>query len=320
MLIENVSILDAATIGLSATSLNDTVNKVTIDGAGMLGMHANYADGLVVNGLRATNNNSEHFNNSPVSGGVKITRSRGVTVSNGVYEGNVGQGIWLDESVYNGVIANNDASSNTNNGIVVEISGKVVIAGNTVLQNGGSGIKIDSTGSVDIWNNTVTDNSRDINVAQSARRGNNASDAGHDPRQPFPDPTMTWINGPLRVYNNVIGATSGNCQLCVQDYSHAFTAAQMGAAVDSNVFQATSVWAVVWSRGAGDPAVYNTVAQFAAATGWQSHSLVVQAAPADSNGLLSAAVTSQDAIATPLPSNIATLVGKSAGTKHLGAW
>lgn len=321
VLVQNVAVLDSATIGLSVQSTNDTVDHVTIDGAGLLGFHANYADGLMVNALRATNNNSEHFNSSPVSGALKITRTRNVTVRNGAFIGNYGQGIWLDESVYNGVIANNVSTTNTGNGIVIEISGKIAIAGNTVLRNGGAGIKIDGISNLDIWNNTVSDNSRNINLTQGTRRGADLATAGHDPRQSLPDPTETWINGPMRVYNNVIGASTGNCSLCVQDFSHQFTAEQMGTAVDSNVFQAnTSGWAVVWSKGPGDPAVFNSVAAFAAATGRQAHSLVLSQPPADTSGVLTQAVTSANNMATALPANIASIVGEPANSKHLGAW
>jgi parallel beta-helix repeat protein len=321
VLVQNVSVLDSATVGMSVVSTNDTVDHVTIDGAGLLGFHANYADGIVVNALRATNNNSEHFNSSPVSGGLKITRTRNVTVSNGAYLGNLGQGIWLDESVYNGLITNNVSSDNTSNGIVIEISAKIMIAGNTGLRNGGAGVKIDGISNLDIWNNTFSDNSRNINLTQGTRRASNLSTAGHDPRQSLPDPTETWINGPMRVYNNVLGASTGNCSLCVQDFSHEFTADQMGTAVDSNVFQVnTSGWAVVWSKGPGDPAVFTTVAQFAAATGRQVHSLVVSQAPADINGLMTQAVTSAASIATALPANVAAAVGEPTGSKHLGAW
>jgi hypothetical protein len=174
---------------------------------------------------------------------------------------------------------------------------------------------------LDVWNNTVSDNSRNINLTQGTRRGANLSTAGHDPRQSLPDPTETWIDGPMRVYNNVLGASTGNCSLCVEDFSHEYTAEQLGAAVDSNVFQAnTSGWAVVWSKGAGDPAVFSTVAAFAAATGRQVHSLVVTQPPADTSGELSQSVTAASNIATPLPSNIADIVGELTSSKHLGAW
>jgi hypothetical protein len=95
----------------------------------------------------------------------------------------------------------------------------------------------------------------------------------------------------------------------------------MGTAVDSNVFQAnTSGWAVVWSKGPGDPAVFNSVAAFAAATGRQAHSLVLSQPPADTSGVLTQAVTSANNMATALPANIASIVGEPANSKHLGAW
>ena len=46
----------------------------------MLGVHANYADRLTATGVTSLSNNAEHFNSSPVSGGFKITRTRGILV------------------------------------------------------------------------------------------------------------------------------------------------------------------------------------------------------------------------------------------------
>jgi parallel beta-helix repeat protein len=254
---------------------------------------------------------------------VKITRSRGITVKNSAFVNNLSHGLWFDESVYGMTITHNDALGNAANGIVLEISANATIADNVVSHNASDGLKLDDIGGgAQIWNNTLTDNGkRNLDITQDARRGNNASDAGHDPRQVFPDPTMTWITGPDTIRNNIISAPSGNCLLCVEDYSHTFSAAQLAIDPDYNLYRRPSAgaptWFAVWSRGAGDPAVYNTLAAFTAATGKDAHSALVENAPAQSPAQLDAAVTGT---ATGLPASIAALVGKAVGTAHLGAW
>ena len=126
---------DNATQGLYARANNLTLRHVTATGMGLLGVQANYADGLRVEGLRTTGNNVERFNRAPVSGGLKVTRSRGITVVDSVISNNLGQGLWFDESVYDITITGNEANANTGSGIVTELSEKVVIADNIANDN-----------------------------------------------------------------------------------------------------------------------------------------------------------------------------------------
>ena len=88
----------------------------------MLGVHANYADNLTTSGVNALGNNTEHFNSSPVSGGFKITRTRGITVAGGQFRDNDGPGLWLDESTYNSKIVGNKLMNNSSHGVSVELS------------------------------------------------------------------------------------------------------------------------------------------------------------------------------------------------------
>jgi hypothetical protein len=237
--VENVSLSDNATTGISVGGAGNILRNVTAARNGLLGVHANYSDGLRVTNLVAFGNNAEHFNTSPVSGGIKITRSRDVTVANSALIKNIGPGIWMDESVYNMKVLNNDSLRNTGTGISIEISSTLAAANNLVVGNGSGGLKINDVSNVDIWNNTLLNNQRNLDITQDARRGNNAGDAGHDPRQAFPDPTMTWINGPIAVHNNVISGATGNCMVCVEDYAHQLSADQMRVSNNGNVYQRT---------------------------------------------------------------------------------
>jgi hypothetical protein len=320
-LFENVSFTDNATTGVSLGGNGNTLRNVTVARNGLLGVHANSSDNLTLDGVLAADNNAEHFNTSPVSGGVKITRSRIIDVRNSAFVHNQSHGLWMDESVYGMTIVHNDSIGNAGNGIVLEISSTASLVDNVSSRNTSAGIKLNDISNAKVWNNTLSDNARNLDITQDSRRGNNASDAGHDPRQAFPDPTMTWITGPTSIRNNIISGGSGNCLLCVEDYSHQFSAEKLGVSSDYNAYRRTSAsspsWAVIWSRGAGDPAVYTTFSAFTAATGQEAHSTITENASSLAPAQLLASVTGA---ATGLPADIASLAGKAAGTAHLGAW
>lgn len=326
--IENLAITDNATTGMSVGGSGVVIRNVTAARNGMLGIHANSADSLTISGLLSVGNNAERFNQGPVSGGTKITRSRGVLVTGSAFLSNRGPGLWLDESVYNARVVNNDSIGNAGKGILVEISSTLTVANNVVSDNGSNGIEMDGVSDVQIWNNTVSNNAgRNLNLVMGDRRASNRSTAGHDPRQPFPDPTMSWITKSVTVSDNIIVGGGGNCMLCMEDYSHQFSASQLKITADGNVYQQSAKtpqrWAVVWSRGAGDPAVYDTFALFTAATGQESHGLVLAASASalTSTNRASALVSAADgSVARSLPPAIATLVRQPAGSRHLGAW
>lgn len=322
--LENLTIEDNATTGLNISAVKNTVNNVKLLRNGMLGMNATYADGLVINKLVATGNNLEHFNTSPVSGGTKIVRSRDVTVKNSVFNNNYGPGLWLDESVYNSKVVNNDMIGNAGHGLSLEISAKSVVANNRIANNTGFAFKLNDTSDVSIWNNTISGKNRVLNIVQDKRRAANKTDPGHDPRQPFPDSTMTWINKNIQIKNNVLSNTGGgNAILAVEDYSGTYTAEQMNISLASNAYHRTSAgnpqWSVVWSRGAQNPSVYNTLAAFVAAKGQDKNSFELTSAPVlTSTNDPNSSVTSRNSSATALPSDIATLTGQTAGSQRIG--
>ncbi|WP_460366919.1 right-handed parallel beta-helix repeat-containing protein, partial [Actinocorallia lasiicapitis] len=316
--VENVTVTDAATTGVSAVAPRVTLRNVTVVRAGMLGVHGNYADGVQLSGVRAEDNNIEHFNGSPVAGGIKITRTRGVRVTGSYAAGNDGKGLWLDESVYDSTVTGNDFSRNTGHGISWEISAKAVFAGNVITGNGGDGLRVNDSNGAEIWNNTITGNGRTVNLVQDGRRAANLSTAGHDPRQKLPDPTMTWLLGDIRLGNNVLGAPKAgpNCVLCVEDYSHERRAEDMKIAADGNLYHrpdGTPAWLVVWSSGPGNPRTFTTLAAFRSATGQEPHG-------SSPTGPLQPPTTAQTtATAQPLPSPIASLLGTTPTTRTLGA-
>ncbi|WP_298749745.1 right-handed parallel beta-helix repeat-containing protein [uncultured Serinicoccus sp.] len=323
--VENLHLVDNSTTGVSLLAQDITARQLTVLRNGLLGIHGNHSDRLVMEHIVSSGNNVERFNQAPVSGGIKITRARDVSLDRATLTDNAGPGFWLDESVFDGSITNSLVHDNAGHGISLEISATMMVAGNVIRDNGRFGVKVNNTSDVALWNNTVVRNDRPLNIVQDDRRGDDPGTPGHDPRRPFPDPTMPWVNGPVTIRNNVLSAASGNCLLCVEDYSGEYSAEQLGVSANNNVYQRTSSSApqftVIWSRGAGNPSVFADLQAFKAASGQEARSLqLVGTAAADADGRTTSAVRQvTDTVSVALPASIAQRLGLDAGARVLGA-
>ncbi|WP_316296417.1 right-handed parallel beta-helix repeat-containing protein, partial [Clavibacter michiganensis] len=323
--IADVAITDNATTGLSVQSTDVTLQAVTSARNGMLGIHANYADRLRASQLLVADDNTEGFNRAPVSGGFKITRSRDVDVIDSAFLRSAGNGLWFDESIYDATVAGNDVLANTGNGVVFELSAQLAFVDNVAAGNGAAGLWIDDSGHAQVWANTFSGNRRDVDIAQGSRRAANLGEAGHDPRQQLPDPTVTWIVTDIQVADNVMQGSTGNALLAVEDHSHERSATQMGITTAGNVYQrdvaSSPRWAIVWARGPGDPAVHDTVGAFTAATGNDRTSLDVVGRKVLGSGwrLTSEMQAQQATVAVAVPAAVATLRGVATGARVIGA-
>ncbi|WP_051684436.1 right-handed parallel beta-helix repeat-containing protein [Blastococcus sp. URHD0036] len=327
--VEDVVVQDNATQGLFVGGRDQgedvVVRAVTLERNGLIGMESSYADGLVVERLRAVGNNTERFNAAPVSGGAKLTRARGLTVRDSVFADNLGTGLWFDESVFGATVTGNDVLRNTSNGIAYEISSQAVLADNLVVENGRTGIKINDASGVEVWANTVVGNGeRPLWVVQDERVATDLDVPGHDPRQELPDPTVTWVLGPVTVADNVIGGgeTTG-CLICAQDGALRRTAGEIGLTVSGNAYLLpgpdTPVAVVTWPEGGAAPVAYPTVAAFRAATGQEVTGVEYPAAVLAGATVVPELLAAQDVVAVGLPGAVAELLGLPAGTRRLGA-
>ena len=151
----------------------------------------------------------------PAAGGAKIGRASDVVVRDSVFDGNLGTGLWFDESVHGVEVLGGRMRDNAVHGISVELSGAVLVAGNVVADNGESGLKVNDTSDVSIWNNTFTGNDREVDIVQD--------DRDLDPQGSHLDHSLplTFRNGPVVLRNNVFAQTArgSDCLLCVEDYS-----------------------------------------------------------------------------------------------------
>ena len=163
-------------------------------------------------------------------------------------------------------------------------------------------------------------------LVQDSRVASNLGTPGHDPRQPLPDPTMTWLIGPVTVTNNVIGGrTPGNCLLCVEDYAQHRSAEQIAVTADGNAYHRTSSgspkWTVTWPVGQTNPQVYTTLAAFRSGTGQERNGTEFTGAPVVDGAYrpTAALAAAQGTVAQPLPASVAALIGAPAGERRLGA-
>ncbi len=323
----DVTVRDNSTTGVYTWGARTIVTRLSVIDNGLLGFGASTADGLRVTGLLSTGNNASQFNRAPVSGAFKVTRSRDVDVTDSAFLDNLGQGPWFDESVYDIVFTGNDVIGNTGNGVVFELTEKIVIADNIVADNALSGVYLIDSGNASVWNNTLVGNQRNLNVTQDKRRASNTATAGHDPRQPLPDPTMPWITRNTVIVNNVIGDSGGNCLVCVEDYSKEFTGAQMVSRTDGNLYSRPTAsqpaWFGVWARAgaSANPATTTTLTAFTAATGQESHSRLVEGrSVVDANyRLVSGLGFTAASVAQTVPTSIAAVSHLGSGLRLLGA-
>ena len=324
---ENVRISEMATTGISVQSSGATLRKVTVDNSGMLGIHGRFADGLTLDRVSSTQNNRENFNIAPVSGGVKLGATRGVTVVDSNFSDNYGHGFWEDMSVYNSVFRGTNFSRNTGDGLFLEISAKVIVGDSLFSGNKLDGIKVNNTSNVKIWNNTFVGNGRSLDLVQDFRRNTNKSDQAVDPRISWPDLEMPWQLDSVTVSNNVVAlpTTAGNCLLCVEDYSGQESAEAMKIKANGNFYNrsgsSSPTWLAVWSRGAGNPYVFTTLAALKSTTGQEARGQeLTGSAAVTAAGSLSDATNRSAAVALPLPSDVASAIGRPSGAVQLGIW
>lgn len=322
----DITIIDNATTGFYTWATDVTLNRVTVARNGLLGAGASQADGLEVNEMLSAGNNAQGFNRAPVSGAFKVTRSRGVEVTSSSFINNQGQGPWFDESVYDITFTDNDVYGNSGYGVVIELSEKVVIANNLIARSGMPGLFITNSGNVNIWNNTISANAdRNISITQDERRASNVNTPGHDPRRPKPDPTVPWIVRNVVINNNVVDQTSGDCVVCVNDWSREFSGAQMIAQSTGNIYHRASASATQhfaqWAAKSSGTARYSSFSAYKDAASRDAGSRAVEGSSVLSSGLklLSTFTSSQSSYAAAIPSTVAVKSSLSQGTKLIGA-
>lgn len=315
--VRNLVIEDGAFIGLAVQNDDSVIDHVTARRNGIMGIGVNQAYNLVLSNSLVTDNNAQHFNDIPVAGGIKITRSRNVTVTGNVVSNNDGSGIWFDESCYDVKIVRNTANDNSTSGIQLELSDTAVIAGNTSTGTR-TGIQIINTGNVRIYNNELGANADNgIRLRQDARRSATHA-TGRDPRMGI-DSRVPWITRNITIANNVFGS-GGRYSIRANDGATNRPVDSWNVVITGNLFNnkaAGGPTMVAW--GTGDNRSfegYQSPAELSAAKNrsWVN-AIAASALPLAS---MASAAASAASTAAPIPADVAALLGVGTTQRFVG--
>jgi parallel beta-helix repeat protein len=323
--IRNVVVNDVATTGISISSNNKTVDHVTVQGAGQLGIGGTQNDNSVVSNSIFSNNNTENFKDAPVAGGLKFTSARVMTVKNVDASNNLGSGIWFDVSSYKVTIVNNTANNNSKHGIEMEVSDTGMIANNEATNGGEDGIIVYDSANVKVWNNEVGGSSLfGMKIAQDQRKQANLGtymEARDSRYKNTVDPNMTWITKNITVSNNVFG-NGGLFQIFAMDGKQNRAVDTWNLTINGNLFNhkvaSSEPMMVAWGRGDNTTQEkYSTPAALAAAknSGWKN----AQTTTSKPIGSMADDMTAFASTAVPIPADVAAATGLTAGAQVLGA-
>nr|WP_255669380.1 right-handed parallel beta-helix repeat-containing protein [Aeromicrobium duanguangcaii] len=321
--VENVIVSDSATQGIALLGSNITLRKVTSSDNGLNGIETSKTNNLMIDRVRVERNNRERFNPAPVAAGIKAHTTRGGVIKDSVFSNNHANGIWFDVSNHDIKIWNNDVSGNSDDGVILELSQKLQVINNRIVGNGVQGLFLLDSGDAQIWNNTIIGGTDPVRIHDTPRNAKDLNSApyGYDPRQPKPDPTVTWEVFNIEMKNNVIGGQKGGwCGVfCLLNDSDSRTGAQM-AKVDGNIYQRTSATApkelIRWSGGKGVRTNYGSLTAFRTAVGGQETSGTEVATTV--SALTSMLTSVLPKAGVPIPASVASVIGVPHGTVRVG--
>lgn len=325
-------ITDNSMWGLSMTNNDDLAERITVQRNGMLGLAVNAAYNFVLRNSNISQNNTERFKIAPVAGGVKITKSRNVTISNNNISGNYATGLWFDQSNYNMNIVNNIVNDNKSNNskvsnVEIEISDTGVIAGNQML-GGDIGLYVLSSGNLRVFNNDFGGNTfMSVQLIQDHRRqavADGDTDGQRDPRRPAVDPTVPWITKNITLSNNVFaGASGGQFTIYTLDRNTKRAVDTWNLVINGNLFvnrAAGGPQMVAWGLGDNkSQEKYHTPEALAAAKNKAWKNAMTSGAPTTIGQMAGDIATASKSVTVPLPGDIAGLIGASANSRILGS-
>lgn len=352
--LENIHVEDIATIGISCQGGSPVdpdgsfqgshivVRNTTALRCGNMGFHANNSDDLTLYRIKAEFNNREHFNYSPAAGGVKVSRLRGFKLTESVLSNNYAKGLWCDEAVVDMQIATCDFISNEETGLILELCHAGTVANCLITNTGAVGLNIFNTNKVKCWNNTLVGNGRlrgiqptitfssyrneDINSDNRAPM--TSTSTGRDTRYPFPDPSgMTWLITEVSTYNTINAKSPGQALFGLEDFTPPPKRSWQahGLVMNGNFYNRVNTSSPAWefilaNSGSSNPTVYTNLPTFQA-TGLDVNSTGIDTTDAlNADHTLKTAYESVHNNASPLPADVAALIGQPVGAKHVGCW
>lgn len=301
--VENVVVADNATQGVTGWASGTTLRQVSSLRNGLTGFHANRSDNYTAHRILAEGNNSQHFNVTPVSAGLKMSASRGIRITDSVFRGNDGTGLWFDVSDADVVATGNTITGNTDDGLIFELSSGLFAANNVIAGNGSQSFFVIDSDKVRFWNNTITGSQVPIRIADTDRLSS--------------DPAIPWRLDQIDIRNNIVSSpVRGNnwCgMLCVLDHQNKRTAEQMRITFDGNLYHRARADLPTdltrWSNGKSGTRSFTSLAQFRSATRQENSGVeIVGAMPA-----------TLPRVGVGIPDDVAKLVGVPEGSAFVGA-
>jgi hypothetical protein len=199
--------------GVSVIGSNVVIRNSRFTDNGHLGVHVHDSDTVVIQNSAIIGNNKSGFDARHSAGGVKITRSTGVTVRHNDVSRNGGPGIWTDLDAQWITVSFNRVETNGRSGIEIELSQNVNVVSNLVDGNGEAGIWVLESQDVQVAHNASYRNTHEISVLEGPRRKiSNVS-----------------------VINNIVGAGfAGRALVDVEDWTRTRTSAEIGVRLENN--------------------------------------------------------------------------------------
>ncbi len=247
-----------ARIGLSAIGRDIVLRDSDFSDNGHLGIDGHLVDGFILERAAVTGNNRAGFDPFHSGGGLKLTRSTGITVRESDVSFNGGPGIWTDLDVDGVTLLRNLVEGNDRAGIELELSTRINVLGNVALDNGEAGIWVIE--------------SRDAQILHNASFGNqNAIEIEEGPRREVAD---------IRVFNNTLGraADGAVALLDVNDWTEERSADDMRVRIDDNAYWVPDDSGTErlsrWGRWPRSPGVSETLDRHRLVTGQAANSIV----------------------------------------------
>jgi hypothetical protein len=317
-------------IGMTALSIlkdDCTIQFCTFEYNGQCGVVGSVANRLLLYKCVVQFNNTRLWRAGPETAGIKVTKGDQIRIDDNLFfNNNMANGIWYDWSAVRPIVINNEVgstSSVTQSGSSQGATGiqfEEIDGGNLsgtqyygyVCNNHVYGfrwnIRIIATGYIKIWNNTL-ENHSEADFYLWTDRGPNP---GNDGRLSSQDP---WIERNLEICNNnFIDGGSVYAQILNYDSygpapNYRSGTMQVSKMSGNRFAPLTSGHLCQWGNTDGSRPNYDTLAALMARADLASATWVnyqQSTLPADGTA------------GEPLPSDIATLLGKSTGVRHIG--
>lgn len=178
----------------------------------------------------------DEFSNSPMSGGLKLTRAWHVKLLSSRVSGNNSHGAWFDQSSYDIELFGNTIFDNAGAAVFFEISDHLLLINNFLQSSVGNALKFGG-GSSGLYaiNNTMVGGADVVGVYTDIRSKEGCSDpnqplcpgavmSDRDKTRPFAT-TMDWMPRIQLLINNIIayptaaGLCGGITALCITDHN-----------------------------------------------------------------------------------------------------